>query len=748
MITLIKQIRSMDKSSKRRSALYLIIGIIMLAFLLMNDYANNSFSFELGEARQEDGGYIYSQAFSLPSGEYRLNFSYSGTRNGGEISIEDRAGEVYYVGSMSDSSGEMTLDKTVTELVVKTASSDSSAAVKELRVEADGAIYADKFFLAFLLFLGILYLLYVKFVKKSDEESQIHLFLIAIGLFVSYPLFTFYLQEGDDLAFHLCRIDGIVSGLQSGQFPVRLYPDMLNGHGYGVSLFYPELFLYFPAVLRFIGISQITAYKTLLIAANIATAFIAYYSVKEISRSKFTGLIGAVIYTTSTWRLINFYDRAALGEALSMVFFPLIILGVYNILFGDKNKWYVFALAYTFMFQSHIIGTFISALFILIMLLVNVKKLFSDRRIFGLIKAGALIVLLNLWYLIPFVSGYFSMDLAINATNSASNFQNGAIIPAQLFNIFNDWSGISQVLSFGINPDMPLSLGVGVSIALVLCMVYFIRNKKEEDRISDHRFNLQMFIFTLVCIFMTTSLFPWDYLRDSSRILYFFENTLQFPWRLLSIITAIISLTGAMLIAKYCYKHKKLTIAALCITLGLSFVLYATEYTRTASIYAQKGVVATSADDAMERFAWQYLTDDADPDALKAGEYKTSDGSIDVEELSKDGSRIEFSVSGQKDGGYVEVPLYYYPGYTARDDNGNKLDVSAGDNNVVRIGIDGDTGDNITVKFGCAAYTFGDIVSLLTILISIAYAVLKKRFNTDPLEYLRRKFVKNISESN
>lgn len=170
MITLIKQIRSMDKSSKKRSALYLIIGIIMLAFLLMNDYANNSFSFELGEARQEDGGYTYSQAFSLPSGEYRLNFSYSGTRNGGEIRVEDRAGEVYYSGSMSDSSGEMTLDKTVTELVVKTTSDSSDATVKELRVEADGAIYADKFFLAFLLFLGVLYLLYVKFVKNPKKS--------------------------------------------------------------------------------------------------------------------------------------------------------------------------------------------------------------------------------------------------------------------------------------------------------------------------------------------------------------------------------------------------------------------------------------------------------------------------------------------------------------------------------------------------------------------------------------------------
>ena len=83
----------------------------------------------------------------------------------------------------------------------------------------------------------------------DDSDANIHLFLIALGLFSSYPLYTFYLQYGHDLLFHLFRIDGIADGLQSGQFPVRLYGNDLNGYGYGVSMFYPELFLYVPALL-------------------------------------------------------------------------------------------------------------------------------------------------------------------------------------------------------------------------------------------------------------------------------------------------------------------------------------------------------------------------------------------------------------------------------------------------------------------------------------------------------------------
>ena len=38
------------------------------------------------------------------------------------------------------------------------------------------------------------------------------------------------------------------------------------------------------------------------------------------------------------------------------------------------------------------------------------------------------------------------------------------------------------------------------------------------------------------------------------------------------------------------------------------------------------------------------------------------------------------------------------------------------------------------------------MISLLTILAAIAYAVLKKKFDIDAIEYLKKKFVKKISE--
>ena len=49
----------------------------------------------------------------------------------------------------------------------------------------------------------------------------------------------------------LARINGIYEGLRTGQFPVQINPVQLGGYGYLPGSMYPQLFLYFPAILKF-----------------------------------------------------------------------------------------------------------------------------------------------------------------------------------------------------------------------------------------------------------------------------------------------------------------------------------------------------------------------------------------------------------------------------------------------------------------------------------------------------------------
>ena len=87
------------------------------------------------------------------------------------------------------------------------------------------------------------------------------LLLAGIGLAASVPLFSDNLCKGDDLLYHITRLEGIYQGLQNGEFPVRINPLQSGGYGNLSPTMYPSLFLYPVAILRFFGVSAMLCYK-------------------------------------------------------------------------------------------------------------------------------------------------------------------------------------------------------------------------------------------------------------------------------------------------------------------------------------------------------------------------------------------------------------------------------------------------------------------------------------------------------
>ncbi len=76
-----------------------------------------------------------------------------------------------------------------------------------------------------------------------------------IALFAAcLPLFTVNCIGGHDIAYHLLRIESLKTGIQNGLPFLRVNMLFFNGQGYASSLFYPDLFLYIPALLRVAGV--------------------------------------------------------------------------------------------------------------------------------------------------------------------------------------------------------------------------------------------------------------------------------------------------------------------------------------------------------------------------------------------------------------------------------------------------------------------------------------------------------------
>lgn len=555
--------------------------------------------------------------------------------------------------------------------------------------------------------------MYVRFLKKGSRDDNAVIMLVLLGaVFASYPLFSGTIGFGHDLNFHLYRIEGIKDGILSGQFPVRIHPTHNNGYGYITASVYPELFLYFPAVLRIFGLSPVMAYNTFLFGVNVATALIMYYSAKGMSKSKYVGLIASIIYTLSTWRVMNLYYRAAIGEALAMVFFPLVIYGLYCLLKGDKKKWWVLALGCTGVYQSHVISTVFVVITIIAAVLMFIKNFISDRRWLGFFKAGVLTVLLNLWYLVSFITYYFGLDMAIRHTKENTEFFSNAIFPTQLFNIFNTNFGYSQLLDKGMRSDMSLSLGVGVTICLVIGIAYFIFRKKKE--IKNESFVFGILAFGVLLLFMATTLFPWELLQQN-KLINMFAGTVRMPWRFLSLASPIFCIAAAIIIGAVSKSDmsKRIVIMVTCFVCAITFVSWGTAYTTQLDPALKKGyAVSTSGAVGLDN---EYYVVGTNADRLTAEKYETSDG-VKVDSYYKSGTNIEAEISGAKNGSYIEVPLLYYPGYSAKDNNGNKLETEDGTNHVLRINLQNGT-DTVKIKYsGLWSFKLADAVTILTLL--------------------------------
>ena len=99
------------------------------------------------------------------------------------------------------------------------------------------------------------------------------------------------------------------------------------------------MFLYFPAALRNLGVSLSASVRVFEACINLATALACYLCVRSLMRSRRAAVGASVLYTLCIYRLVNLYTRATLGESLAMIFFPMVLLGLYEVLRRDEKRW-------------------------------------------------------------------------------------------------------------------------------------------------------------------------------------------------------------------------------------------------------------------------------------------------------------------------------------------------------------------------------------------------------------------------
>ena len=687
------------------------------------------------EPTSDDSTFARTHDLSLDKGTYRILVDYSTDSEGGELRISGN--DIASIDwnctpldlSPDKETGYITLELTrpSDQVVIKVSySGEDTFTLKSLSIYETSALYKKNLFYALLL-CGLLSFGYYFHGCDIPKRRRI-LALLGIWAISCYPLLKDYLIAGDDIPFHLLRIEGIAAGLSQGSFPVKIHPVWAQDYGYAVGVFYGDFALYLPAVLRLLGFSIQTSFNIFVAFTQLATVLVAYYTFKRMFKGSNIGLLGSLIYSLSQYRLMDVYTRNSVGEFLAMLFFPVVFCGFYLIFMeSDKTNWWKHAILTAFgltgLVQTHILSCEMTLFFIAISCVILLPLVIKPYKFKSLALGAVLTVFMNLGFLIPFLN-YFNEDIMIHSsewvgsTNGA--IQDTGLFLLQLFSLFQKSTGGTWPTSEGLQTEASFGMGIIYLIGIGLLVYLLLCCGKECAKHPNFRPACFSLVLGGLALWMSTCYFPWDNLAKSNPILNKLIVSVEFPWRMLAPATVFLTFVCCFAFSQLSLAAKEYTPLVLCSCIVLLFIntcwyfydlCYSKVPYRIYDIYEL---------DTMAMYSCDYLPAGTDPGLIKEGQVFQEN--VFIENYHKEGTKILCRITAEDQGGWVDFPLNYYQDYHCISvSSGYELEVSAGTNNMVRITLPGGFSDTIQVSFREPLHwRMSEIISLLTILGCIA----------------------------
>ena len=576
--------------------------------------------------------------------------------------------------------------------------------------------YSDTIFLMFL-WCALSGLVWFRRKWMGSKEAKPILLIVIVSILVSLPLFTDFIATGHDIVYHMIRVRGIGEALQSGQqFPVRINMSFNNGYGLLNPIMYPELFLYIPGSLCALGVSLMMAIKFFLILINIVTGVLSYLSVKTIANKKIA-VAFSIIYLLAPYRLCNLYVRFALGEFIAMAFLPVLFVGIYHIILGNTDRWWMAAIGCTGVLESHLLSTELSAFFAVFIVLLNLGKFITSMdRICASIKAVVSAVLLNLWYLIPLI-GFIRSDFVL--TGDLRYLGENGVYLYQLLN--PRFSAADDKVLGTTSGDMSLAIGIVYAIGVVL-FIYWMRQKKTGEE-SIEKICKQTLILGGIALYMASWIFPWNIVYKSDVLAKLF-GIVQFSWRFLAYATLFLTFATAYILI-WSYEQKDLWFKVMMVCMIITAVCVLDGYTSEVPTLLENKYTKLS--DSGE-YNYFYKSDYDTSVFWERNRTITSNVEIAVSDYVQKGTNTDFDYAVECPDGVdvytITLPYYNYGLYQVTL-NGQLMNIHSNDEELVSIDVPADiTEGHIELRYVTRKlYKAADIVSLLTCIIFAGYGI-------------------------
>lgn len=525
-------------------------------------------------------------------------------------------------------------------------------------------------------------------------------FEIVYGVLAVIAVFSPYIRQdlimGSDAPFHLARIESLAEGIREGIFPVKIHTVLCYSYGYGVGFFYPNLFLYIPAVFRALGCSLEIAYKLYAGILFIGIFVSMYVCVCRAMKDRALALMAGALFLFSHPVLSGFYHGFTLAQNQALVFLPPAIMGMFEFAASDRKPG-MLAFGFTGLIYSHTLST-VMAVGVCTVILLGYAFRWGQRRQWKK----------KLFQLAAAVLGVSCLTMAY----WGPMFEQFAV---QNYKVTQPWTHVYQ----NVPTLYRVLTSEGMGSVLVAATVMMLPSVLCGEKRFSGEGKLSLFLGTGLMLIISCRTF-WN---NTGKLF----DVLQFPVRLAGPATVLIIFAVAFWLREYDL-HEKLKNVLVLVILGISICtglgtltedIENTENWDGRVIYEEIAGIG-----AGEEWLPVETTREVMVNPLTA--FSAEGEAFAGNRIGKD---YYFEVDGTSES--YEMPLVWYRGYRAENTGGKQLDVTKNpDNSLVVVKNMNPESKKTTIHVwyaGTFCQKFSYAVSLITLAGVIVYGFVRKR---------------------
>jgi hypothetical protein len=496
----------------------------------------------------------------------------------------------------------------------------------------------------------------------------------------------------------------------------------IGNYGYATGLFYPDLFLYPAVILMLCGIGIVAAYKCLIFLWMLFIAFSAYFCAKKLTASYFSAFACAILYSWSSYLSTDLFIREALGEFLSFAFLPWIILGLYEIIFGNPRKFHYFSLGFLGILYTHNLSLVIMAFICAIIILFNfVRFLHEPKRIFFLFISPIPAILMGLAVILPFLEQFSHAQFLIQAEKNADILDH-CMAFLQLF---------LEIPHSKMNPWRPAGIGI-IFVITALQRLRFVSKRTFIEIFRDI-----LLIAGFACLLLTTDMPSWEgYFKPFAKI--------QFPWRFFFPATGLLAFgCGLTLVTLTNGERPREHYWLWILLLGCGFAWFINMgycYAVKISEHAMEKGYASGRPQEASGLHYLLLGSPLDVDLLKRGDVAIPEHPLDLSLSHPQKHLLKVSFANNTQDNILEMPKVPYYGYQATltlpDGTQQALETGISPNKLLTVSLPGKyAAGDIIVKY-CATrlQRLSQIISILSACLFFTFLLRHKRSKQEQAE--------------